>query len=311
MSTSKTLAHQAGRRETRARLANHAVRAGRAARNSRPIDWIAILWRFGYIVRGLVYVLPGAVALRLAWHAQGSTIGQMGAIELIGRQPFGRVMLLTIAVGLGAYASWGVIRAVFDPLDEGHSPRGLARRLAFVGSAIFYGGLLFTTIQFLGGIMTADGSSQDWTKPLLGQLWGRWLVGAIGVAWIAGVGIGEIVFGWRGKFRKDLDLARMGTVERRWANGLGRFGSVARGVVFAIIGIFLVSAAVHASSERAHGMDRALLDLMRQPLGRWLLAAVSLGLIAFGLYSMMCARWMRVRFAGCNRPAHATRSHSM
>ena len=75
---------------------------------------------------------------------------------------------------------------------------------------------------------------------------------------------------------------------------LGHFGTVARGVVFTIIGVLLIAAAMHANPQRGVGMDGALLALARQPFGRVLLAGAGLGLVAFGLFSAMCARWMRM-----------------
>ena len=100
----------------------------------------------------------------------------------------------------------------------------------------------------------------------------------------------------RDSFADDLDLGRVSPAERRWALRLGRFGIAARGAVFTIIGILMVGAALHASSHSG-GMDDALLALARQPFGRALLAVAGLGLVAFGVFSAMCARWMRMHVA--------------
>jgi hypothetical protein len=193
---------------------------------------------------------------------------------------------------------WGVIRAVFDPLRKGHTPRGLAKRFGFATSALAYASLLVATLRYLAGALTHIAKPYDWTAGLLAEPFGAWLLGIIGLCWIAGAGIGEIARGWRGSFEEDLDLARMGPAERWWATRLGRFGTVARGAVFTIIGLLLVAAAFHANPHHAGGMDGALLTLARQPFGRMLLAAAGMGLVAFGLFSALCARWMRMRVAG-------------
>jgi hypothetical protein len=125
-----------------------------------------------------------------------------------------------------------------------------------------------------------------------------------------GAGIIQITAGWRGAFRKDLELDRMSPLERRWAVPLGRIGTVARGVVFTIIGMMLVAAAVNSTSHRA-GMDGALLELAHQPFGRLLLAATALGLVIFGFYSVMCSRWMRVRVSEHEPRSHAPLSPSI
>lgn len=272
-----------------------AQRVERAASAASEHPWIEHSSRFGYVVRGVIYMLPGVLALQLALGAHGAAITQTGAIEMIGRQPLGRILLIVVAIGLAGYSLWGVIRAVFDPLDRGHSPRGLAKRFGFAMSALAYAGLFAATLRFLSSAVPHAASHQDWSTGLLARPLGAWLVGIIGVCWIAGAGIGEMVRGWKAGFKKDLAFERMGTIERRWAVPLGRFGTVARGAVFTIVGILLVTAALHANPHQQSGMDAALLALAHQPFGRVLLAAAALGLIAFGAYSVMCARWMRMR----------------
>jgi hypothetical protein len=252
--------------------------------------------RFGYFARGIVYVIPGWLAFQLALGVHGAEMTQTGAIGVIGHQPFGRVLLVVMAVGLAGYVLWGVVRVVFDPLEAGHSPRGLARRIGFASSGLAYAGLLLATVQILAG-SAAGRPAADWTVGLLARPYGAWLVGIFGVAWIAGGGIGEIVRGARGMFERDLAFERMGRAERGFAKMLGRLGIITRGVVFTVIGGFLVATALHANPHHASGMDGALLGIAREPFGRVLLGASALGLVGFGLYSMMCARWMRMRDA--------------
>jgi len=101
--------------------------------------------------------------------------------------------------------------------------------------------------------------------------------------------------GWKGEFVEELDLARFGPGERHLALWLGRIGLIARGVVFSIIGVFLILAAWHHHAHASTGMDSALVALTRQHDGRALLAVVAFGLVVFGIYSILCARWTRVR----------------
>lgn len=264
--------------------------------------------RFGYIVRGVIYIMPGVLALQLALRAHGGAITQTGAIQMIGQQSGGRVLLIAVAVGLAGYALWGVFRAALDPLHKGHSPKGLAKRSGFAMSALAYAGLFAATLRFLAGALPHTASQRDWSVGLLEKPFGAWLVGIIGVCWIAGAGIGEIARGWKAGFEEDLALERMGATESRLAIPLGRFGTVARGAVFTIVGMLLVAAALHVRHPSAGGLDGALLELARQPYGRALLAAAALGLIAFGTFSVMCARWMRMPDA--THAQHSRSSHS-
>lgn len=271
--------------------ARRAKRAGKA--------WVEYLLRFGYIVRGVIYSVLGVIALRLALGTRSEDMSQTGAIETIGHQPFGGVLLGGVAVGLAGYASWGVIRAISDPLREGDSPVGIAKRLGFVASAAGYAALLFFTLRFMvGSLRQVD--SENWTATLLAKPYGAWLVGTIGVCWMGMAGV-EIVRGYRGRFVNDLAVERTSAAERRVAKVMGRVGILTLGIVFAIIGTFLIATALHANPHPVTGMDGALLALSRQPFGRTLLSGAGFGFIVFGVFSTMCARWMRIRITDGKR----------
>ena len=113
---------------------------GHAARIAAGNPWIERFARFGLIVRGIIYFVPGVFALQLALGSRVAAMTQTSAIEMIGHQAFGRALLVAVAVGLAGYALWGVIRAVFDPLRKGHSLLGIAKRLGFALSALAYAG---------------------------------------------------------------------------------------------------------------------------------------------------------------------------
>jgi hypothetical protein len=275
-------------------LSRSARRAESAATGVSKSPLILGLFRFGFIARGLVYLVPGGLAFLLALGMHGAMITQTGTIGVIGRQPQGRLLLLPFAVGLASYALWGLARAILDPLRKGHSIQGIFERLGFATSGLAYAGLLAAAIGFLASAAPHVAQDRDWGADLLGKPSGAWLLGIAGLAWIAGAGILQIVVGWRGMFLDDLALERMGAGQRRWASRLGRVGIVGRGIVFSIIGMLFVAAALHANPHKEHGLDGALLELTRQPFGRVLLAGGALGLIVFGVFSMMCAFWMRL-----------------
>lgn len=268
------------------------------------------LFRFGFIARGLVYLLPGIFALRLALGERGSMITQTETIGVIGRQPQGRLLLLPVAIGLASYAAWGLVRAILDPLRRGHSIQGIFERLGYASSGLAYAGLLAATVRFLVSAGPRVAKDRDWAADLLARPSGAWLLGLVGLGWIAGAGVLQIAIGWRGSFLDDLALERMSAGERRWATVMGRVGIVGRGVVFAVIGMLLVGAALHANSHNGHGLDAALVELAHQPFGQILLAAVAVGLIVFGVFSMMGAFWMRLGPSARAPGFHSTTSPS-
>ncbi len=280
--------------------------AGRRAAEAADTPWTRALMRAGFLARGAVYVLPGYLAFRLATGNGGAAITQTGAIRYLGTT-FGQGWVIAMSIGLAGYALWGVVRAILDPLRQGHSPLGIFKRLRYMASALAYAGLLAAALRYLAGEHMPKMPPQPWAAGLLRLHSGPWLVGLLGVCWIVGLGITQIVEGLRGSFVEMLNVGRITGIERAWAIGLGRIGTIGRGVVFTMIGMFLVIAAVHRSPGEAHGMDGALLALARHSFGRVLLAILSLGLVTFGVFSILCVRWARVRVIKHRRPTSMTR----
>jgi hypothetical protein len=246
--------------------------------------------RSGYAARGIVYVVIGWLAL-LAAIGGGRSEDSKGALREILSQPFGEVMLGLVALGLVGYAGWRLIQAIRDTDRHGSDAKGVAIRSALVVSAVTHlllAGVAISMIFGIGG--GSSGGSDDWTAWLMRQPFGRWLVGLIGAAVIA-AGIAHIWKGWQAKFERYL---QMDEATRRTTSPICRFGLIARGVVYAMIGGFLVIAAWRADSDQAQGLDGALQTLQEQPYGWALLLVVALGLVAFGLYSMIEAVYRRI-----------------
>ncbi len=264
----------------------------REARKAVANSWVEQLTRLGYFVRGLVYGIPGLLALEFAIGVGGRAVSPTGAIQYVGQQPFGSIVLIVVAIGLAAFSLWGLIRAVFDPYRNGSDAAGFATRFGYVVSAVGYGTLLIATVQYLMGLAVNSNNPADWTAKLLAQPWGRVAVVIVGLGWLGG-GLWQIFRGYKADLR-DFKLGQMSKNEKKLAVYVGRFGLAARGVVFALIGLFLVQAAVFVDPAQAKGLDGALLELAVKPYGAILLGVVALGLVAFGVYSMLAARWIKI-----------------
>jgi hypothetical protein len=278
--------------------------AAAAARRATSHPLFESLARLGYAVRGVLYVVVGALAVQLAVGTGGGATSPLGAIEMIGGEPFGaplgvplgRILLAVVAVGLAGYGLWGFVRAVFDPYGHGHDPSGLARRAGYLASGCAYAALVLPTVHLLlgAGGSGAQGGNQSWVARVLAAPGGAWLVGAAGVVWIVGGGLGQLVQAYRADFRRELETWQMGPAQLRWATRLGRLGLAARGVVFTLVGAFVVWAAAGSDAGRARGLDGALQTVASQPHGQLLLGAVAAGLVCFGVFSLLCARWIRI-----------------
>ena len=265
----------------------------RAKKVLRHAGWVEWLPRFGYITRGLLYATVGLLAFRLATNAGGYTTDLPGAIVVLASQTFGKVALLIIAFGLGGYAIWGFARAIFDPVQRGTSLKGLAERGGYLVSGLTYAALILPTIRvFLGAGGGGETDAEDWTAWLMAQPYGSWAVAGIGA--VAGVGaLGQIYSGVAARFKNDLK-EDLGERELKLAIWLGRVGMIARGVVFGVLAWFLIQAAWQVDSSEVRGLDGALLALLHQAYGPWLLGVVAVGLVTFGIFSALSAKWARV-----------------
>jgi hypothetical protein len=266
--------------------------AARAARKASP--WVERLARAGYLAYGIVYVLVGVLAVQAALGGGGQATGQEGALRSILLAPLGRVLLGLIVLGLLAYATWRLIQGIRDPENEGTDAKGLVKRFDHVINGLFHAALAFSAGQLvLGSGGGGGGSPNDWTAHLMAQPLGRWIVVSVGVV-IVGAGLYQFYKVYRADFRDELKLGEMGDRERTWATRSGRLGYAARGVVFGVIGVFLVQAALQTDPEKARGLGGALQTLARQPLGPYILGAVALGFMAYGVFMFVMARYRRI-----------------
>lgn len=256
-----------------------------------PVETLA---RFGYGARGVVYGLVGVLALLAAIGSGGQTGGSRSALQTLVSQPFGKVWLVLIAIGLFGFCAWRILEALTDADRRGSDMKGLGIRSAHLISGIIYAGLaLFALNLALGrgqGGGGEDQAAQDWTAWLMSQPFGQWLVGLVGLV-IAGTGLAFIAKAWRGRVADRLSLP---SDKRDWFVSIGRMGFAARGVVFLMIGGFLGLAAWHASSSRVRGLGGALEALQQQPYGWVLLALMAIGLFAFGLFGLIQARYRHI-----------------
>ena len=266
--------------------------AERAARKASP--WIERLARVGYVAYGVVYALVGVLAVQAAFGGGGRTASQEGALRQVLLAPLGRVLLGMIVIGLLAYAMWRLIQGILDPENEGRDAKGVARRVDHVLNGLFHAALAFSAGGLvLGSGAGAGGSPDDWTARLMAQPFGRWPV-VIAGAVIVGAGLYQFYKAYKADFKDELKPGAMSGRAKTWTTRSGRLGYAARGVVFGVIGVFLIQAALQTDPDEARGLGGALDTLARRPFGPYLLGAVALGLVAYGVFMFVMARYRRI-----------------
>jgi hypothetical protein len=242
--------------------------------------------RAGYAARGLVFATIGLFAFLAALESRSHAVGAKGALEVLLHQPFGHALLWAVAAGLLCFAIWRVIQAVLDVDDCGSDCLGLLRRMAMLGGAVANLALSLLAFNIVFGVRALsdeDVMARDWTAWLLAQPFGRALVTLVG----ASIMITGLAFVWKAiqaEFREQI-AADAG--KRVWIIVLGQFGYVTRGVVFALIGGFLIVAAWKFNSGEAAGLAGALGALRQQPFGPYLLAIAGAGFSSYGTYELL------------------------
>ena len=266
-------------------------KAGSAAREAASSRWLRGLARAGLVARGVNYILVGSLAIQIALGSRGTQADTTGALREVASHPGGIVVLWLLTAGFAGLALWRFAETAYG--QAGPGGRTAPKRLASLALGVVYGCICGIVVDFiLGGDRgtSSDAESKSFTARLLAHSGGQVLVAMAGVA-AAVVGMGVVVYGLRRTFAIYLRTAQMSAPARKVVEGLGVAGYVARGVVFCVAGAFLIDAAVSFDPQKAQGLDGSLRKTAATPLGPWLLVAIALGLVIFGLYSWCEAQW--------------------
>lgn len=248
--------------------------------------WVEKMARVGFAAKGVVYVLIGAIAARVALGGRGDIEGWNGSIGTLRDEPLGHTMLWVIGFGLASHVVWRFVEALRNPERD-----DLPHRVFHLFGGLVYGALALAAFRLAAG--GSSGSDRHWTSTLMEQPFGRVLVLLAGVG-IAGYGLQQIWRAWSSKLDKRLDLSRVSAPARAWVIRLGRAGLAARGVVMLVLGYMFLRAAQRADASEPGNVGGVLGSMRDQP---WLLAGIALGLIAYGVFNVVLGRYRRIRAA--------------
>jgi hypothetical protein len=260
-----------------------AVTARRAAHS----DWLERLGRAGLAAQGASYALVGVLALQLALGDGGKATSRQGAFQTLAHDPFGKAVLIGLALGFVGYAAWRFANALFDRKARGDDPPGLAKRGGELAKGLLYAGLTWSVIELLGNSRASEGGEQKHAAGVLGWPGGRWIVFAAGIAVLGAAGW-NLYRGVTMKFEKQLEQTP------DWVKPLGVIGLCARGVVFGVIGWFVIKAALDFDPQQAIGLGGALAKLEQAPYGAAVLGVTAAGLLMFAAFCLAQARYRDV-----------------
>lgn len=256
---------------------------------------VETLARLGYICKAFIYTIVGSLAIAAALRRGGRITDTSGALRVILGQPYGRAMLLVLAIGLCGYALWRILDAIRDPDHHGTDFKGVVTRIGNVVRAAVYGGLGLEAFRLFRGLRGSNGrEAQMWTARILDMPLGALIVGLLG-AIVLVYGVSEIIASFKGGYSRTLDITPIPVGLRQIAEATSRLGIGARGVIIIVLGVFLVRAAFENDPSEAHGTRDSMLELANAVEGQWILAFIGAGLLAYAVDQAIHARCRRIK----------------
>lgn len=256
------------------------------------------LARFGYASKGVVYGTVGALALGLALGAGGSATDTRGALLRLQDLPGGSVVLWILMVGLVGYALWQLVRAMLDPEHQGTGARGLVKRAGYLisGGAYLVLAVFSARVAAQGSAPRDPNSEAQAAQQVLQLPGGQLLLGLAGVALLA-VAAHQLYNAYGARFMKRMALTDVGAQYKGTLRRIGQLGVAARGLLLGLVGIFLLVAAWRSQASVVIGTAEALAWLREQPAGQFLLGAVAVGTLCYGVWCLTQALYRRIKVA--------------
>jgi hypothetical protein len=252
------------------------------------------LARLGYASKAVVYAIVGMLAV-LTILNRGRITDEGGSLRVVLTQPFGRILLVTLAVGLCGYAVWRLVDAIADPDHDGLTASGLVTRIGNAVRGSIYGALGIDAIRLLRGL---GGSNRDeaemWAARLLELPFGAVAVGIGGIA-VTMYGASEFLRSIRGRHDVKVDWSAISPEVRPALLRISRFGVAVRGGLLATLGVFLLRAALSHDPNDAAGSRESMVRLGGLIEGRWFLAFIAAGVLAYAVDQAVHAFYRRIR----------------
>ncbi|RIJ41568.1 DUF1206 domain-containing protein [Pontibacter oryzae] len=265
---------------------------------SPPPAWVKKFAKFGLSAKGVVYCLVGIIAFMAAFELQGQSTenaGKAGILKTIQDLPAGNILLAIVALGLLSYAIWRFIQAANDTESKGSDAEGIGKRLRYAFSGLVYGALAFLAARLVlgnGGGGSGD-SRETLVSKLLQQPFGQWLVGILAAGTML-VGIYQIYYGYSEKYKKKVRSSGLKHEVEHQMIRAGKVGYMARGVVWLVIGYMFLKAALNSNPQQAGGSSDAFQFIENAAYGSFILGALALGLICYGVFMFMRAKYQPI-----------------
>ncbi len=258
--------------------------------------WLEITARIGYVAKGILYIIMGALSAQVALGTGGQTAGMKEALYEVASKPYGKVMLGIVALGLIAHVLWRFAQAFVDPEGKGAKVKAIFQRIGFASAVPMYGAMAYLSFKIILGSGSSS-SPQSLTASVLSKPFGPYLVGAVGASIIIS-GFFQLYLAISAGFEHKFKMSSMNKTEKAISVNISRYGLGARSVVFGMIGYFLIVSAINFNPDKASGIGGALRRLLQEPYGPYLMLVVAVGLIAYGGFDIVLSVYRKFPVRG-------------
>jgi small-conductance mechanosensitive channel len=253
--------------------------------------WIKKIAQTGLISKGIVYVLLGLLGFMAAFELggqQNNEASQSGALQFVKDLPLGEVLLLLLATGLLCYAGWRAIEVFYSTDGE---EKKWPKRLRYLFSSLAYLALAIAAFRLaLENKKSNNDQNQDFAGELLNKPFGQVLVGLAALALVI-IGGYQIYYGLSEKYKKHVQKLSLHSTHASLLLRSGKIGYISRGIVWLVVAFLFGRAAIYSAASEAGDTSKAFQFIEGSPFGSYLLAALSLGLMAYGFFNFIRARY--------------------
>lgn len=246
--------------------------------------------RAGYVAKGVVYGVTGLLTFMAAFNMGGTKTGQKGVFKFLEDQPFGNAILILMAIGLVCYSGWRFYQSIKDPENIGSHDKGKIKRIGFFISGLIYLGYAVYAIITLINAGTSGGGK---TFSFLSGNFGIFVFAVIGLS-LVGVCIFQIKKATSGKFLQKFHYKSITEEKRRKViKNTGYLGIISRAVIFGVMAFVFLRAAYRSNTNDIKTTADAFSFLQDSAYGAWLMGLVAAGLVLYGIFMFMTAKYRR------------------
>ena len=249
--------------------------------------------KIGFTAKGLVYCLLGILVFMAAFEIgreAGKDVDKERAFNVIEHLPAGKWLLAIVALGLLCYVLWRLTQAFLLPGKDDSKIKTLSKKIRYLLSGLVYLSLAVFAAKMVFQNQDDSGSQQQVIENIMRDKNGPLLIGLAAII-IAVVGIYQIYYSFSGGYKKHVSLSSVDAKNRDLLLLSGKIGYAARGFVWLIIAWLFSKAAWSSKASDAGDTAKAFRFLESASYGSYLLGALGLGLLCYGIFNFIRARY--------------------